>query len=56
MKYYFKYIVKAVDRHGKKCTIELRADNPAHLLRRFREKYPSRKIISFSAEEEKGRS
>lgn len=48
MKYYFEYKVIYKDRKGKTSTVVLRADNPPHLIQRFRKKYPSRLIVRFS--------
>lgn len=47
MKYYFEYEVIFTYRNGKSGKLTLRADNPAHLLKRFREKYPSRLIVKY---------
>lgn len=52
MKYYFEYEVICKDRRGKTSTVKLRADNPPHLIQRFRKKYPSRLIVSFKPCEE----
>ena len=53
MKYYFKYEVVFKDRKGKTGRVTLRADNPAHLIKRFRDKYPSRLIVNYKAVEER---
>lgn len=52
MKYYFKYKVVYKDYLGKNKTVLLRADNPPHLVQRFRKKYPRGRIIKFSPCEE----
>ena len=49
MKYYFKYQVTCKDRSGKTQIVKLRADNPKHLIERFKEKYPSRTITKYVA-------
>lgn len=55
MKYYFEYDVSFKYHNGKTGKLTLRADNPAHLLKRFREKYPSRLIIKYHPKKEKRR-
>ena len=47
MRYYFKYEVQYEDYYGNIKTLVMNADNPAHLTKRFKEKYPARKIIKF---------
>lgn len=51
MKYYFSYEVTCKDRHGKTAVVTLRADNPRHLVERFRQKYPSRTITKYEAKD-----
>ena len=48
MKYYFKYKVKFKYHNGKTGSLIMRADNPTHLIKRFREKYPSRLIVNYN--------
>lgn len=51
MKYYFLYEVTCEDRSGKTHVVTLRADNPRHLVERFRQKYPSRTITKYEPKE-----
>lgn len=51
MKYYYKYTVIYKDRNGKIGRVTLRADNPAHLQKRFKEKYPSRTLTGYELED-----
>lgn len=55
MRYYFSYKVTFIDRNGKTGSLIMRADNPTHLVRRFKEKYPSRSIYKFISCDEKRR-
>lgn len=47
MKYYYEYEIIYKCRNGKSGKMKLRADNPTHLVKRFREKYPSKTITKF---------
>ena len=51
MKYYFQYKVFYKNRYGEKGSVLIRADNPSHLVKRFREKYPSRRIIKYEVKD-----
>lgn len=51
MKYYFLYEVTCKDRSGDTQVVTLRADNPKHLIERFRKKYPSRTITKYEAKD-----
>lgn len=51
MKFYFLYEVTCKDRSGKTTVVTLRADNPKHLIERFRKKYPSRTITKYEAKD-----
>lgn len=52
VKYYFKYKVFYKKRNGEKGSVLIRADNPSHLVKRFKEKYPSRQIIRYEVKED----
>lgn len=47
--YYFKYKVTYKNYHGKVRVVKIRADNPAHLMTRFKALYPCGKLISFES-------
>lgn len=47
MKYYFQYEVIFKYHTGKSGRMFLRADNPVHLKKRFKELYPSRTFTSY---------
>lgn len=53
MKYYYEYEVIFKYHNEKKGRLKMRADNPTHLVKRFREKYPSRLIVNYKPVEEK---
>lgn len=53
MKYYFLYEVTFKYVNGKTGKLTLRADNPAHLIKRFREKYPNRLIVNYCSCDER---
>lgn len=52
MKYFYKYKVLSENNAGKRKQRLMRADNPAHLFKRFKELHKTEKIVKWESVED----